>query len=138
MSEEQLSIIKDVYERFNSRNYAGVLELFDENFEWNAAENSPLADKSPYHGVDAVRIGVFDRIAAGFEKLEVAIDEMFASGERVVVLGYYHARFQESQDEFQIQVAHIWTIRDGKAVKFQQYVDTLKIAQKAQANAVSG
>jgi len=68
----------------------------------------------------------------------VEIDEMFAGGERVVVLGYYHARFQESQDEFQIQVAHIWTVRDGKAVKFQQYVDTLKIAQKAQANAVSG
>ena len=66
MSEEQL--IKNVYERFNSRNYAGVLEFFDENFEWNAAENSPLADRSPYHGVDAVRTGVFDRIAAGFEK----------------------------------------------------------------------
>jgi ketosteroid isomerase-like protein len=29
----------------------------------------------------------------------------------------------------QIQLAHIWTVRDGKAVKFQQYVDTYAIAE---------
>jgi ketosteroid isomerase-like protein len=29
------------------------------------------------------------------------------------------------------QVAHLWTIRDGRAVKFQQYLDTLQVARDA-------
>jgi ketosteroid isomerase-like protein len=134
MSENNKTIIEHIYTAFNERDYATVLTFFAADFEWNAADSSPLADQSPYHGIDAVRTGVFDRIAAGFEKLEVIPDELFtAVGERVVVLGYYHGKFRGKSDEFRTQVAHIWTIGDGKAVKFQQYVDTLKVSTDAAA-----
>ena len=138
MSESNIKIIDTIYDAFNRRDYESVLASFDANFEWIAADNSPLADQSPYHGVDAIRTGVFDRIAAGFEKLEVIADEIFAAEGRVVVLGHYHGRFTGGTDELRFQVAHIWTVRNGRACKFQQYVDTLKIAQSAQANAASG
>lgn len=134
MSENNKTIIQDIYKAFGERDYDKVLTFFATDFEWYAADNSPLADQSPYHGVDAVRTGVFDRIAAGFEKLEVVPDELFtADGERVVVLGYYHGKFRGKADEFRTQVAHIWTVRDGRAVKFQQYLDTLKVSTDAAA-----
>jgi hypothetical protein len=31
------------------------------------------------------------------------------------------------------QVAHVWRIRGGRAVKFQQYLDTLQVARDAGA-----
>lgn len=133
MSEGNRTFIEKIYDAFNSRDYVAVLQHFDPKFEWIAAENSPLADQSPYQGVEAIRTGVFDRIAAGFEKLEVIADEIFMAENRVVVLGYYHGKFRSKVDEFRTQVAHIWTVKDGKAVKFQQYVDTLKISQDAAA-----
>ena len=121
--------IEKLYESFAARDYEAVMAIFAEDFEWISADNSPLADQSPYHGVDEIRSGVFGRIDAGFEKLIVVADEIFeAEGGRVIVLGYYHGKFRGQTEEFKTQVAHIWTMRDGRAVKFQQYVDTLKIA----------
>jgi ketosteroid isomerase-like protein len=133
MSENNKAIIEKVYDAFGKRDYETVLSFFDTDFEWIAADSSPLADRSPYHGIDEIREGVFTRIAAGFEKLTVDPDEMFEAGERVVVLGYYDGKFSGKADEFRTQVAHIWTVRDGKPVKFQQYLDTLKVSQDATA-----
>jgi hypothetical protein len=76
---------------------------------------------------------VFERITAGFESLTIEAEETFEGQGRVVVLGYYRGKFRGKTDEFRTQVAHIGTVRDGKATKFQQYVDTLKVARDAAA-----
>ena len=125
-----IELIEGIYESFAARDYEAVMSNFVDDFVWIAADNSPLADQSPYHGVPAIRSGVFERIAAGFEKLVIVADELFAGDDgRVVMLGHYHGRFTGADSEFKTQVAHIWTVRDGRAVKFQQYLDTLKVAR---------
>ena len=127
-------LIERIYEAFSARDYEAVMSNFSEDFVWHAADNSPLADQSPYHGVPAIRTGVFERITGGFEKLIVVPDEIFeADGGRVVVLGYYHGKFRGADSEFQTQVAQIWTVREAQAVKFQQYLDTLKVARDSGA-----
>ena len=131
MSDDNKAIIERVYEVFGNRDYEAVMSHFAEYIEWQAADSSPLADQSPYHGIEAIRNGVFARIAAAFEKLIVVPDEIFSGEGRVAVLGYYHGKFRGKEHEFRTQVAHIWTLRDGRAVKFQQYLDTLKVAKDA-------
>ncbi|MEQ1764508.1 MAG: nuclear transport factor 2 family protein [Pyrinomonadaceae bacterium] len=132
MAHANIELIERIYDAFGKRSYEEVMANFSEDFEWNAADSSPLADRSPYHGISEIREGVFDRIAAGFERLEVVPDEMFAAeGERVIVLGYYHGRFRGGEEDFRTQVAHIWTVSGGKAVKFQQYLDTQKVSTDA-------
>ena len=102
---------------------------------WIVADNSPLADRSPYHGIAAVRAGIFERLTAGFDKLVFDVDEIFEcnGGGRVVALGYYYFRFHGQGQERKAQVAHVWTTRDGRAIKFQQYLDTLQVARDAGA-----
>ena len=131
MSRENFDLIETIYDAFGSRNFEAVLSHFVNDFEWIAAESSPLADRSPYHGIDAVREGVFDRIAMAFEMLTIDVDEIFEADGRVVMLGLYRGRFRGKAEDFRAQVAHIWTVRGGKAAKFQQYVDTLKIVKSA-------
>src|SRR5687767_13867084 len=93
--------IEKLYASFAARDYEAVMANFVDDFEWIAADNSPLADQSPYHGIDDIRSGVFGRIDAGFEKLEVAADEIFeAEGGRVIMLGYYHGKFRGQEQEF--------------------------------------
>lgn len=131
---DNIKLIERVYESFAARDYEAVMSNFAEDMVWIAADNSPLGDQSPYHGVPAIRAGVFERIAAGFEKLIVSADEIFeADGGRIVVLGYYHGKFSGAETEFKTQVAHIWTLRDAQGVKFQQYLDTLKVARDSGA-----
>jgi uncharacterized protein len=135
MSKENLELIATIYKHFNAREYDAVVESFADNFEWFAADNSPLADRSPYHGVQEIREGVFGRIEAAYERLDVEIDETIDAGDKIIVLGYYVGEYASRKKAPRAQLAHIWTVADGKAVKFQQYVDTLAIAEGAKAAA---
>ena len=123
--------IERLYALLGERDYGAVMSHLTDDIVWIVADNSPFADRSPYHGIAEVRSGVFDRLTAGFNKLVFDADEIFecSGGERVVALGYYYFRFHGQAEERKAQVAHVWTIRDGRAVKFQQYLDTLQVAR---------
>jgi ketosteroid isomerase-like protein len=122
-------LIRNVYDAFNRKDYAGVIFHFNENIRWIAADHSPLADRSPYQGLVAVREGVFSRIEQGFESLTVQADEIIEAGNKIIVLGYYHGKLKGKDQAFRAQLAHVWTHKDGKLILFQQYLDTFAVAQ---------
>ena len=135
LSMNAIADIETLYARLGERDYQAVMSYLADDIVWIVADNSPLADRSPYHGIAEVRSGIFERLTAGFDKLVFDADEIFEcnGGERVVALGYYYFRFHGQAEERKAQVAHVWTIRDGRAVKFQQYLDTLQVARDAGA-----
>src|SRR5438067_13460078 len=104
------------------------MSYLTDDIVWIVADNSPFADRSPYHGIAEVRSGVFDRLTAGFDKLGFNADEIFecSGGERVVALGYYYFRFHGQAEESKAKVAHVWTIREGRRGKLQQYLEQLQ------------
>src|SRR5438309_11658947 len=105
MSENR-AIIEEIYVAFNGRDYENVLSHFTEDIEWIVAENSPFADLSPYHGINAIREGVFERITAGFESLTIEAEETFEGESRVVVLGHYRGKLAATADECRAQAGH--------------------------------
>jgi len=131
-SMNTIADIETLYACLGERDYEAVMSYLADDIVWVVADNSPLADRSPYHRIAEVRSGVFDRLTAGFDKLVFDADEIFEcnGGGRVVALGYYYFRFHGQAAERKAQVAHVWTIRDG-AIKFQQYLDTLQVARDA-------
>jgi ketosteroid isomerase-like protein len=130
MSQDNVTLIKRLYEAFGRGDIPAVLDFFDPTVEWIAADNSPLADRSPYHGVQEVREHVFRRVVADFD-VTIEVDELFEAGEKVVMLGFYHGVRKATGKRFRAQAAHIWTIAAGKVVKFQQYTDTYRLAESA-------
>ena len=131
--------VETLYARLGERDYEAVMSYLADDIVWIVADNSPLADRSPYNGIAEVRSGVFERLTAGFDKLVFDADEIFEcnGGERIVALGYYYFRFHGQAEERKAQVAHVWTIRDGRAVKFQQYLDTPMSGRSATAGPLS-
>jgi uncharacterized protein len=129
MSKENIELVNTIYRNFNDRRYDELVKDLSDDCEWVAADNSPLADRSPYHGIKAIREDVFGRIAVGFKRLDVNVDEMIDAGNKIVALGYYTGEMATGVAAPRAQLAHIWTFRDGKAVMFQQYVDTFAIAR---------
>jgi len=129
MSQENIKVVKSIYQAFEQNDIPAVFNLFDPAIEWIAAENSPAAAGSPYHGLDEVREGVLMRIATGYEVFIIKVDELLDAGDKVIMLGYYLGTKKETGKQFKAQVAHIWTIAGGKAIKFQQYTDTLQLAE---------
>jgi ketosteroid isomerase-like protein len=132
MSQDNVSIITTLYAEFAAGNAPAVLAAFDAAIEWNEAENFLYADGNPYIGPAAVAEGVFGRIGEEWEGFSVDVEQIVGCGDVVLAMGRYRGTYVATVETLDAQFAHVWWVRDGKVVRFQQYTDT------AQAAAVAG
>lgn len=124
MSEENRKTVEGMYDAFGRGDIGTVLGALDPQIEWWEAENFIYADNNPYVGPDAVLQGVFGRIGGEWEGFSVSPKEVLDAGDNVVGHGYYAGKFRNTGRDVRAQFAHVFTFRDGKIVKFQQYTDT--------------
>lgn len=129
MSKENVDLALSVYEAFAQGDINAVLGLLDPKVEWNEAENFIYADGSPYIGPTAVLEGVFKRIGNEWEGFSSSLNEVLDAGETIVAQGYYSGTYSKNGRHVRAQFAHLFTFRNGKIVKFQQYTDTAQFAQ---------
>jgi ketosteroid isomerase-like protein len=90
----------------------------------------PFWNGAPFVGPQEVAERVFARIGKGelSDTFAVHPSQFVADGDTVVMLGTYTGT-GSSGAPFEMKVAHVWTVRGGKAVTFQQHVDTLKVRE---------
>jgi len=128
-SPDNASIIDNLYKAFASGDMPAVLGAMDANIVWNEAEGNAYADGNPYIGPDAVLKGVFTRVGEEHEYFNLANIELHdMSNNQVLATLRYQGKLKKNGATFDAQVAHLWTLKDGKVVAFQQYVDTKKLA----------
>jgi len=129
MSAENVALIKSIYDAFAAGDVPGVLGAMSLDIVWNEAENFPYADNNPYRGPDAVAAGVFTRCVGEWDGFAVEMNDLIDGGDRVVAVGRYSGTFKDTGGRMNPQAVHIWTLKDGKVVAFQQYIDTLDVAR---------
>ena len=129
MPSPTIRLVRGLYDDFGSGNIPGALARMSPDIVWNEANNFPYADGNPYIGPDAVLQGVFARIGADWDGFTVEIDEILDAGDTVVGLGRYRGKCKATGREQDTQIAHVFRVRDGKVVAFQQHADTLHIAR---------
>ena len=128
MSQDNIAVIRGLYESFSTGDVTSVLGQMHQHIEWREAENFIYADRSPYRGPQAVLEGVFMRLASEWADFKVMPEEWLDAGNHIVVLGNYSGRHKESGKEVSAQFAHIWGVTHGRVVRFQQYTDTKQFA----------
>jgi hypothetical protein len=124
MSEESVNVVKGIYEAFGRGDIPVVLAALDPRVEWREAENFIYADGNPYVGPQAVLEGVFMRLGDEWEGFAVSAEGVLDAGETVVGYGHYSGTYKQTGARVRAQFAHLFTVRGGKVVKFQQYTDT--------------
>ena len=130
MANANLDLIRNVYAAFARGDGPAALSSMDSTIVWNEAENFPYADRNPYVGPVAVAEGVFFRLATEWDDFQAVPAEFFDAGDTVVVTGRYRATYKATQASLDSQFAHLWRVRGGKIIGFQQYTDTAQ-AQSA-------
>jgi ketosteroid isomerase-like protein len=129
MSDQNVALVRSIYEAFGRGDIPAVLGAMSPDMEWREAENFPYADGNPYRGHEALLNGVFVRLAGEWDGYSALPEEFLDAGDTVVVLGRYTGGFKATGKRIDAQMAHVWRVRDGKVVRFHQYVDTLQIAR---------
>ena len=127
---ENKTTIEGMYEAFGRGDIPFVIGALDPDVEWWEAENFIYADRNPYVGPQAVLEGVFVRIGNEWEWFTVTPIEVLDAGDSVVGRGHYAGKYRQTGREVKAQFAHVFSFRNGKVVKFQQYTDTAQF-QKA-------
>jgi uncharacterized protein len=127
---ENKKTIEGMYEAFGRGDIPFVIGALDPDVEWWEAENFIYDDRNPYIGPQAVLEGVFARIGSEWEWFTVTPIEVLDAGESIVGRGHYAGKYKQTGREVKAQFAHVFSFRNGKVVRFQQYTDTAQF-QKA-------
>jgi ketosteroid isomerase-like protein len=82
----------------------------------------PGANKQTYHGHD----GFFENLGEMtdvFDEFRFEAQEIVEHGDRLLVTARVTGRGKSSGVEIASRLFHLWTLRDGKAVRFEIYND---------------
>lgn len=125
MSEQDnLRLVQDGYEDFSRGDIQTLLAKFAEDIEWIVPGSNPLS--GTYKGRSSVG-EFFKRLSDLTEISAFEPREFIAQGDEVVVLGRETGRVKATGRGFQTDWAMAFTTRNGKIVRFQQYLDTASV-----------
>jgi ketosteroid isomerase-like protein len=125
-----LDLVQGVYDAFAKGDIPGVIGFLSPDIDWTEAEGFPYG--GTYRGPDAVLESVFMKLGTEWEGFAAVPDEFIDGGDTIVVLGRYSGKYRATGKSFQADFAHVWKVREGKAVRFVQYTDTLLVHRALQ------
>lgn len=120
-------IIQELYQNFAAGDVPAVLAGFADDISWTEADGFPLA--GTYVGPQAVLEQVFMRLGEFSDNWGVAVDQLIADGDTVVANGHYTWNHKDTGEPCRVRMAHVWTLADGKVVRFLQHVDTARVRE---------
>jgi ketosteroid isomerase-like protein len=131
-----------------------VVRLIHEAWAEGARAHGLIAEDLTYvNPANAVESGTrqgsdtFNRVNDVYERFRPQVERMVDLGERVLVIVSGSARMRNSDVNVPIRQGYLWTVRDGKAVRFEWFTSpeealaAVGMAGKAQEpgdNALSG
>jgi uncharacterized protein len=120
MSQENVEIVRRVFDAFNKRDTPAFLELLDPDVEW--VPILAVLEGRVYRGHEEVR-GWIKELATDWEFFEVEYEELRDVGGRVMVCGHWHARGRASGVELENPGTYLYEIKDGKVVSMRTFTD---------------
>ena len=119
MSQQNLELVRSVYEGWAS-NDPRTFELLDPAIEVHPDPRSAWPGiEAEYRGHDGVRrylASIYD----AFDEYRAEAQKLLEAGDCVVTLAIERGRGKQSGAPVQIRhTAHVWTIRDGMAVRLE-------------------
>jgi ketosteroid isomerase-like protein len=120
---DAVEIVRRSYEAFARGDLAAVTADMADEIVWEQAQGLPHG--GVYRGLDAVRRNVFEPLDRDWwDAFSATPEEVLDAGSDVVVLGRYRGVAKGTGRRLDVPFVHVWTLRDGKAVRFRQFLDT--------------
>jgi len=122
---DNLKVMKELYAAFGRGDVGTVLAAFAPNIEWRQAEGNPYQPSgAPWFGGEAITQELFVKLGIEWDGFIVTPKVFHDAGDTVVAEGRYTGTFKATGKDIDAQFCHVWRLKNGKVVSFQQYVDT--------------
>ena len=133
--QENTKTIKQAYDYFKSGDIQSLLGLMSGDVDWRLPEVENMPHAGTRKGVEQVA-DFFSILAEVQDAKQFEPNDFIAQGDRVVSLGHYIWKIKATGREYESDFVHVFTVRDGKIVKFDEHYDTASAAaafQKTQS-----
>ncbi|MGH2565607.1 MAG: nuclear transport factor 2 family protein [Ginsengibacter sp.] len=121
------SIIENMYKDYSAGNMSAVLFCFDKNVIWERPGAPFIPFSGIFKGVDEV-MKMF-AIQATTLTIKKFTPEKFCTNEdTIVALGHDEADAVPTGKSYATKWAHVFTLKDGKIIHVQVYLDTKTVA----------
>ncbi|WP_149262251.1 nuclear transport factor 2 family protein [Actinomadura sp. K4S16] len=120
---EAYDIVKAHYEASARGDLAGMVEKFAESVAWTEMAGFPYA--GTYVGTEAIKAGVFGRLAKEWKGFRADPDELIDGGDgTVVAIGHYSGTYRNTGKGMRVRFVHVWRVQAGEITDFEQFTDT--------------
>jgi len=126
MSQENVEIVRRIYDAAARRDSATIFSLYDpevelDNSRLQVVGLSPIGAETNYRGHDGLR-RFFREWHDAWENIDYDFDELVdAGGDYVVSLVTRRGRGRASGAEVELPLALLWTLRDTKAARVEWF-----------------
>lgn len=120
MPGDNVEITTQGYEALSWGGVEEILPLLDPAIVIQEAEHVP--GRETLHGHDGMRAW-FNKIREAFDELRFEPIEMIEARDQVVAVVRFIGRGRASTASIEGTVVHVWTLRNGTAVRVEGYLD---------------
>jgi uncharacterized protein len=128
MSQKNVEFVLDGYARFNAGERTAELWFWHPDAEYHAAREDP--DSAIHRGIDAIRRQFVSWVEA-YPDLTIEPLEARGSGDTVFLWVRFSGHGAGSGAPIEMELAHVYTMRDGKAARVVEYMDRAEALEAA-------
>jgi ketosteroid isomerase-like protein len=118
-----LDVIQQAYAAYGRQDIPAVLSLVGDQVDWEFVGPPSLSYAG--HRTTPEQVAVFFSELASADDIQVFEPrEFIEAGEHVTVLGWGEGIARETQVKYKTEWAHVFTVKDGKVVRWRGFSDT--------------
>jgi ketosteroid isomerase-like protein len=131
MSQENIEVVKRLYEAFQVGGLDAALEYLDPEILWEDLDALPGG--GTYRGFDGLRQSL-DRFSEAWGDLSLTAEELVDAGDAVVVAHRWRATGKSSGTPIDTVTWNVFWLRDGKVVRRRAFLERASAFDAAAAS----
>lgn len=117
---QAITALRGAYAAFNRGDIQAAVESLDRQIEWT--EPAEFPGGGTYHGRDEVK-KYLTQSRAAWAEVHSEPERFIPAGDRIVVFVHARVRPKGSNEWQDVNLADVYTIRDGKAIQMRAFAD---------------
>ena len=128
MPQADIEMLRAGYEAFSRGDWDSVLRYAHPEIELKTADR--IVSPGTYRGPDELR-RFFEDLFEPFEEVVVEPERFIEHRDLIVVLVVVRSRPRGSSAVVENRIGHVWTMRDGEAIRFEIFPEREKALEAA-------
>lgn len=122
-----LNIVSDHYAASARQDIDGMMATVAPDVQWTEMAGFPCA--GTWVGPEQVINHVFKVLGSEWVGYKFELQQLLDAGDHIVGIGNYSGTYAKTGKNMTARVTHIWQLKHGRIVQFEQFTDTLLVAR---------